>query len=134
MPEELVGECTEKVTSTTVKEMGRQGVRLSQNAQGRMKGLYEAVHMDTAEVLFKPDGTSEVENRAMEMTTEGDAILFQGRGTARMTGPTTMRVEGSLTCQTASKKLAWLNAAKIRYEGTGDTVTGEGKVKVFAQR
>ncbi len=134
MPEELVGELTENVTSTTIKEFGRQGVRLSQNNQGRMKGLYDATHMDTAEVLVKPDGTFESEIKGMEMTTEGEAILLQGRGTGRMTSPTMMRLEGSATCQTASKKFAWLNSAKIRWEGTGDTNTGEGKAKFFAQR
>ncbi len=134
MPEELVGEVTEKMTSTTVKEIGRQGVRFSQNNQGRMKGLYDAAHMDTAEVLLKPDGTFEFEGKGMEMTAEGEALLIQARGTGRMTGPTTIRWEGSGTYQTASKKFAWLNSAKMRYEGTGDTTTGEGKVKYFAQR
>ncbi len=134
MPEELVGEVTEKATSVTFKEFGRQGVRFSQNNQGRMKGLYDSTHMDTAEVLLKPDGTFELEARGMEMTMEGDAMLLQARGTGRMTGPTTIRMEGSLTYQTASKKFAWLNSAKIRWEGTGDTTTGEGKMKYFAQR
>ncbi len=134
MPEELVGELTEKVTSVTIQEIGRQGVRFSQNSQGRMKGLYDAGHMDTVEVLMKPDGTMEVELRGMEVTTEGEAILLQGRGTARMMSPTMNHVEGSATYQTASKKFAWLNSAKIRFEGTGETTTGEGKVKVFAQR
>ncbi len=134
MPEELVGEVTEKATSTTIKEIGRQGVRFSQNNQGRMKGLYDAVHNDTAEALFKPDGTAEFEVKGMEMTTEGDIILLQGRATGRMTSPTTSRWEGSATCQTASKKFAWLNAAKIRFEGTSDTTTGDSKAKFFAQR
>ncbi len=134
MPEELVGEVTERTTSVTVKEVGRQGVRLSQNAQGRTKGLYDATHMCTTEALMKPDGTAEAEFRGMERTTEGDAILLQGRGTGRMTGPTTSRWEGSATYLTASKKFAWLNSAKIRWEGTGDTSTGENTAKFFAQR
>ncbi len=134
MPEELLGELTERVTSTTVKEVGRQGVRFSQNSQGRIRGLYDATHMATIDALFKPDGTFEGEIRGMEMTTEGDAILVQGHATGRMTGPMTIRLEGSVTRQTTSKKLAWLNSAKIRFEGTADMVTGEAKEKVFAQR
>ncbi len=134
VPEELVGEVTEKATSMTINEVGRQGVRFAQNAQGRTKGLYDAAHMCTVEGLLQPDGTSEIEFRGMEMTTEGDAILLQGRGTMRLTSPTTKRGEGSATYQTASKMFAWLNSAKIRWEGTSDTATGEAKTRFFAQR
>ncbi len=134
MPEELVGELTTKMTSATIQEIGRQGVRGSQNSQGRMKGLYDASHLDTVDMLLKPDGTSELELRAMEMTAEGDMIIFQGRGTGRILNPTTNRVEGTCTIQTASKKFAWLNAAKGRFEGSANPLTGEATVKVFAQR
>lgn len=134
MPEELVGELTTKMTSTTIRRIGREGVRGSQNSQGRMKGLYDASHLDTVDMLYKPDGTAELELRAMEMSTEGDVILLQGRGTAKIPNPTTNRLEGTCIFQTASKKFAWLNAAKGRLEGSANPLTGEATVKVFARK
>ncbi|HYM39417.1 MAG TPA: hypothetical protein VEY12_04630 [Thermoplasmata archaeon] len=134
MPEELVGELTTKMTSTTIQKIGREGVRGSQNSQGRMKGLYNASHLDTVDLLYKPDGPSEFELRAMEMITEGDVILLQGRGTGNILNPTTNRLEGTCSFQTASKKFAWLNAAKGRLEGSANPTTGEATVKVFAQK
>ncbi len=134
MPEELVGELTTKMTSATIQEIGRQGVRGSQNSQGRMKGLYEASHLDTVDMLLKPDGTQEFDFRAMEMTSQGEVFIFQGRGTAKILNPTTNRLEATCTFQTASKKFAWLNAAKGRLEGNANPLTGEATMKVFAQK
>ncbi len=134
MQEELVGELTTKATSVTIKEMGPGGIRVSQNSQGRIQGLYDASHLDTMEGVLKPDGSMELEFQAMQMTTEGDLILVRGRGTTKMVSPTTSRIEGTGTFQTASKKFGWLNAAKGRLEGTVNPATSEAKVKVFAQR
>lgn len=133
MQEEFLGELRQKTTSVTIGEFGPEGVRFSENLRGEMKGLYNATHLETTVALFKPDGTIETDTRAVEMTTEGDVILIQLRGMMKMTPPVS-RSESKGTFQTASKKLAWLNSAKARYEGTADESMDEGTWKVFAQR
>jgi len=56
------------------------------------------------------------------------------KGTGKQVSPTSVHAEGEATYQTLSQKLAWLNSAKGRFEGTYDTSTGEFIAKVFAQK
>ena len=135
MPEEeFVGELAEKTTSVTIKEFTPEGVRISYNLQGKMKGQYEAAHMETVDAMFKPDGTYEFEARGLDQTDDGDMILIRVKGTGKQVSPTSVHAEGEATYQTLSQKLAWLNSAKGRFEGTYDTSTGEFIAKVFAQK
>jgi len=135
MPEEeFVGELAEKTTSVTIKEFTPEGVRISYNLQGKMKGQYEAAHMETVDAMFKPDGTYEFEARGLDQTDDGDMILIRAKGTGKQVSPTSVHAEGEATYQTLSQKLAWLNSAKGRFEGTYDTSTGEFIAKVFAQK
>ncbi len=133
MPEELLGELRQETTSVTIGEFGPEGLRFSEDLKGEMKGVYNATHLETTVALFKPDGTIETDTRAVEMTAEGDVILIQLRGQMKMTPPVS-RSESTGTFQTASKKLAWLNSAKVRCEGTADESREEGTWKVFVQR
>jgi len=135
MPEEeFVGELAEKTTSVTIREFTPEGVRISYNLQGKMKGQYEAAHMETVDAMFKPDGTYEFEARGLDQTDDGDMILIRVKGTGKQVSPTSVHAEGEATYQTLSQKLAWLNSAKGRFEGTYDTSTGEFIAKVFAQK
>ena len=135
MPEEeFVGELAEKTTSVTIREFTPEGVRISYNLQGKMKGQYEAAHMETVDAMFKPDGTYEFDARGLDQTDDGDMILIRVKGTGKQVSPTSVHAEGEATYQTLSQKLAWLNSAKGRFEGTYDTSTGEFIAKVFAQK
>lgn len=135
MPEEeFLGELAEKTTSVSIQEFTPEGVRMSYNLQGTVKGQFDAAHMETVDALFKPDGTYEFEVRGLDQTTAGDMILIRGKGTGTMVSPTTIRAEGEVTYQTMSKSLEWLNSAKGRFEGTYNQPTGEFIAKVFAQR
>ncbi len=134
MPEEFVYEVREKATSVTVEAFVPEGVRLAYNLQGQVKGQYDAARMESANALFRADGSGDLEIRIMDRTADGEIILIPGKGTVKMVSPTVIHVEGANTFMTASKRLAWLNPAKGRFEGTFDMGTGEAVVKCFAER
>jgi hypothetical protein len=132
--EEFLGELAEKTTSVTIREFTPEGVRMSYNLQGTVKGAFDATHMETVDALFKPDGVYDFEARGIDQTRDGDMVLTLAKGTGKMVSPTTIQAEGSVTYQTLSKNLEWLNSAKGRFEGTYDQTTGEFIAKVFARR
>ncbi len=134
MSEEFVYEVREKTTSVTVEAFTPEGVRLAYNMQGLVKGQYDAERLESANTLFRPDGSGDLEIRIMDRTAEGEIILIPGKGTVQMVSPTTVHVQGANTFMTTSKKLAWLNPAKGRFEGTFEMSTGEAVVKCFATR
>ncbi len=135
MPEEeFLGELAEKTTSVSIKEFTPEGVRISYNLQGRVKGQYEADHMETVDAMFKPDGTYEFEARGIDQTADGDMVLIRGKGTGKTVSPTSVHAEGEATYQTLSKNLEWLNTSKSRFEGTYNVPTGEFIAKIFVQK
>lgn len=135
MPEEeFLGELIEKTTSVTIKEFTPDGVLVSYNLQGRVKGQYDAAHMETVDALFKPDGTTDFEARALDQLDDGDVVMVRAKGTARQVSPTSIHAVGTATYQTASTKLAWLNSTQGRFEGTYDIPSGEFTAKAFAQK
>src|SRR6266566_1660927 len=82
MPEEeFLGELAEKTTSVTIKEFTPEGVLISYNLQGHVKGQYEAAHMETVDAMFKPDGTYEFEARGIDQTNDGERAV---RGDLRL--------------------------------------------------
>jgi hypothetical protein len=132
--EEFLGELAEKTTSVTIREFTPDGVRISYNLQGKVRGQYDADHMETVEALFKPDGTYEFEALGIDSTTEGEGIMIRSKGTGKQLSPTSVHAEGESTFMTQAKNLEWLNSAKGRFEGTYTTTTGEFVAKVFAQK
>src|ERR1700704_2021266 len=112
--EEFLGELAEKTTSVTIREFTPDGVRISYNLQGKVRGQYDADHMETVEAIFKPDGTYEFEALGIDQTTDGDMILLRGKGTGKQLSPTSVHAEGETTFMTQSKNLGWLNSAKGR--------------------
>ncbi len=131
---ELLIELRLKTTTTTVKDFTPSGVRLEQNIQGEAKGKYNANHVETVNVLWKPNGTSESESKGIEITRDGDAIFITTKGIGRSSGPTTVTGEGEVNFQTPSQKLAWLNSTKGRFQATIDLITGEIKGRVYAKK
>jgi hypothetical protein len=132
MPEEeFLGELSEKTTSVTIKEFTPDGVLISYNLQGTVKGQYDAAHMETVDALFKPDGTYEFESRGIDQTEDGDMLIIKGKGTGRQISPTSVHAEGEAVFQTLSEKLKRLNSAQGRFEGTYNVTTGEFIAKVF---
>ena len=132
--EEFLGELNEKTTSVTIREFTPDGVMISYNLQGTVKGQYQASHMETVDALFKSDGTYEFEARALDQIDDGDMVIIRAKGKGRQVSPTSVHAEGEAAYQTLSEKLKWLNGAKGRFEGTYNTETGEFAAKIFAQK
>ncbi|TLZ99946.1 MAG: hypothetical protein E6J92_10480, partial [Methanobacteriota archaeon] len=88
--EEFLGELAEKTTSVTLREFTPDGVRISYNLQGKIRGQYDADHMETVDAIFKPDGTYEFESLGMDQTVDGDMLLIKSKGTGRQLSPTSV--------------------------------------------
>jgi len=131
--ENLIAELKEKTTSITIKDFSPAGIRVDYNSEGEVTGMYNARHIETASGLVKPDGSSEYEARGIDTTSDGDTILITARGKGRVETPTSSRLEGEHTFQTASKKLAWLNKVKGRHEGTYNPATGEVSIRLYGK-
>ena len=132
--EELLGEYRGKIVTTTIKEISPSGVRIEINEEGQIKGKrYNVHHTETASILFKPDGTSEWETKAIERTKDGDVVVAFGGGTGRTTTPNMAAWEGKIQYMTQSPRLSWLNNATARLEGTTNIATGEIVGKAYSK-
>ncbi len=59
MKGELLFEFKAKNNSTTIKDIGPNGVQLEMNDHGEVSGKYHAGHIDTVSVRLKTDGTND---------------------------------------------------------------------------
>ncbi|HVH14713.1 MAG TPA: hypothetical protein VNA15_03220 [Candidatus Angelobacter sp.] len=130
--EELIAEVKEKATTITIKDFTPAGVRAEYNVQGETRGRYNARHIETVNVLFKPDGIVEYESKGIDTTPDGEIVLItsKGKGTMGLTGS----FEGESTFQTPSKKLAWLNNIKGLHRGTMNLMTDEASYKLYKKK
>ena len=132
--EELLLELRGKNTTRTIKEFSPAGIRLENNLEGEVKGLYNATYYATIDALVKPDGTIDYETRQIHTTDEGETVLVDYKGKSIRESPTHNRFVGENTFQTSSKKLAWLNGTQSRHEGEYNPFTGEQNLRVYARR
>lgn len=131
---ELLFELKAKTTTITVKDFTPAGIRTEYNLQGEVKGRFDAMHIETATVLGKPDGTFEFEVKSINATNDGDTVLITSKGKGRQETPTTARFQTEDSIQTNSAKLAWLNSTKTQGEGTYHFPTGELVAKFYAKK
>jgi hypothetical protein len=130
--EELLGQIRGKTVSRSIKDITPLGIRLELNNEGQFAGgKYNAAHLETVNLFQKIDGTLEWESKGLEMTPEGDGIVISGRGTGKLTGPTTVWAEGETVYMTQSPRLASLNMTKGSVRVTADNKTGEFEIKVY---
>ncbi len=120
-----------KIASIVIKEFTPQGVRAEVSGQGTVSGKYSAIHVETDNILLKPDGTREGEVRAVEFTKDGDVILITGKLTGRVVDQVRRVFEAEVTYQTRSKKLAWLNSTRGLAELQANLATGSTSGKTY---
>ncbi len=131
---ELFGELREKITSRSITDITPLGVRLELNSEGKFAGgKFIATHMETVRVFQNLDGTLEWEVKALEATLEGDIVVLSGKGTGKVTGPTTLGAQGEVVYMTQSPRLSWLNGMKARVEVTSNNATGETETKIYTR-
>jgi len=134
MKGELLFEFKAKNNSTTIKDIGPNGVQLEMNDHGEVSGKYHAGHIDTVSVSLKTDGTNDWQLKSIHNTKDGDMVVVWGGGQGRMSGPQTGTWEGELHFMTQSPKLAWLNNSTGWVEGQGNMSTGESSGKIYAKK
>src|SRR6266566_1835102 len=119
MKGELLFEFKAKNNSTTIKDIGPNGVQLEMNDHGEVSDKYHAGHIDTVSVSLKTDGTNDWQLKSIHNTKDGDMVVVWG---------------GELHFMTQSPKLAWLNNSTGWVEGQGNMATGESSGKIYAKK
>ena len=131
---ELLGEIRGKIVSRSIKDITPLGVRLELNNEAQfVGGKYSASHLETVNLFQNINGTLEWELKALQTAAEGDNVVIGGKGTGKVTGPTTLRAEGEFVYMTLSPKLSWLNETKGRLEVIANLATGEFENKVYSR-
>jgi hypothetical protein len=131
---ELLYEIKSKNVTTTIKDIGQNGIQLEMNDHGEISGKLHGGHIDTVSVNLKTDGTSDFQVKSLMNTKDGDMVVVTGAGKGKSTGPQTATWQGELHFMTQSPKLAWLNNSTGWVEGQGNMSTGESSAKVYAKK
>jgi hypothetical protein len=134
MDKELLFEGKENTTSVNVREISPAGTRLDITVAGKVSGKVTGQIMSTHNILMKPGGTSELEVKSL-IFSNGEPIFVMGKVTGKLVDPTPIgRIEGNLTIQTPSQKLAYLNTIKGWLEATYNMATGEYSFKIYVEK
>ncbi len=124
---EQIFEIKDKAVVTIIKEITKDGLKIQYNSMGQVTGKYNAMHIETVDIVQKMDGTNTWESRAVDTTKEGEIVVVSGKGIGKMTS-----FQGEYNYMTNSPKLAWLNSTKAFAEGTNDMTSGSAEIKVYA--
>ena len=134
MEKELLFEGKETTSAVNIKEFSPKGAVLDISLGGKISGKVEGFILSTHSILMKPDRTSEVEIRSI-IFSNGEAVFAMGEDTGKVVDPTPIgKIEGNLTFQTPSQRLAYLNKTKGWTEATYNIATGEYIFKVYATK
>ena len=132
LEKELLFEGKENTTSVNIKEFSSQGAMLDINLLGKINGKAQGFIMSTHNILLKPGGKSDVDIRSI-IFSNGEPIFASGKATGQIIDPAPIgKIEGTLTFQTPSQKLAFLNNTKGQSEALYNLATGEYRFKIYA--
>jgi len=131
MEKELLFEGKENTSSVNIKEFSSKGAMLDITLAGKISGKIAGIIMTTHNMLMKPDGTGEADLRSI-IFSNGEPIFIMGKAMGKLIDPTPIeKIEETLTFQTPSQKLAYLNTTKGWAEATYNIATGEYSFKVY---
>ncbi|MGZ4850820.1 MAG: hypothetical protein ACXV2C_05510 [Candidatus Bathyarchaeia archaeon] len=134
MEKELLFEGKENTSSVNIKEFTPVGVRLDITVAGKVSGKVAGQILSTHNILMKPGGTSELDLKSI-IFSNGEPIFVMGKANGKIVDPTPIgKIEGKLTFQTPSQKLAYLNTTKGWSEALYNMATGEYTFKVYATK
>jgi hypothetical protein len=132
MEKELLFEGKENTTSVNIKEFGPEGARLDITVAGKVSGKVTGFILSTHNIFMKPGGVSDLDLRSI-IFSNGEPIFVFGKATGKLVDPTPIgKIDGTLTFQTPSQKLAYLNTTKGQSEAFYNLATGEYSFKVYA--
>ena len=130
---ELLYELKSKNNTTTIKDIGPNGIQLEMNGTGEFNGKLHGGLLDTVSVNMKTDGSNEWQVKSILNTKDGDMVVVWGGGKGQMSGPTTGTWSGELHFMTQSPKLSYLNNTTGWVEGQGNMATRESSAKVYTK-
>ena len=131
MDKELLFEGKESTTSVNIKEFSSEGARLGITVAGKVSGKVTGFILSTHSILMKPGGISELDLRSIIFSNDEPIFVF-GKATGKIVDPTPIgKIDGDLTFQTPSQKLAYLNTTKGQSEALYNLATGEYSFKVY---
>jgi hypothetical protein len=132
MEKELLFEGKENTTSVNIAEFSPKGAKLDINLGGKVSGKVAGFILSTHNILMKPGGTSEVSIRSI-IFSNGEPIFVSGNATGKIVDPTPIgKIDGNLTFQAPSQRLAYLNTTKGWSEAFYNLATGEYTFKIYA--
>jgi hypothetical protein len=132
MEKELLFEGKENTTSVNIKEFSPEGARLDITVAGKVSGKVTGFILSTHNIFMKPGGVSDLDLRSI-IFSNGEPIFVFGKATGKLVDPTPIgKIDGILTFQTPSQKLAYLNTTKGQSEAFYNLATGEYSFKVYA--
>jgi hypothetical protein len=132
MEKELLFERKEIASSVNVKDFTPEGAMLEITLSGKISGKAAGFIMSTHKILMKPGGTSDVDIKSI-IFSNGEPVFAWGKAPGKIVDPTPIgKIDGTLTFQTSSQKLAYLNTIKGQSEATFNLATGEYNFKIYA--
>ncbi len=132
MEKELLFEGKENTSSVNIKEFSSEGTKLDITVAGKISGKVNGQIMSTHSILMKSGGISDLDLRSIVFS-DGEPILVSGKANGKIIDPTPIgKIDGTLTFQTPSQKLAYLNTTKGWSEATYNMATGEYAFRVYA--
>ena len=130
---EFLSEFEGKITDVVIIPVP-EGTRVDAEFDGTLRGpKINGSAKGVDYVLFREDGTGILHVHGVVTTDEGELIYIEASGFVKPTdqeGYSDMKE--TVTCQTASKKYAWLNTKLVASEGYSNTRTGEVHLRYFA--
>ena len=128
MEKELLFEGKENASSVNVKDFSPEGAMLEITLSGKISGFILSTH----KILMKPGRVSDVDIKSI-IFSNGEPIFAWGKATGKIVDPTPIgKIDGTLTFQTPSQKLAYVNTTKGQSEATFNLATGEYNFKIYA--
>jgi hypothetical protein len=131
---ELLYEVKSKNVTTTIKDIGANGIQLEMNDHGEVSGKFHGSHIDTVSVNVKTDGSNEWSVKSIMNTKDGDMVVVWGGGKGQATGAQSANWSGEVHFMTQAPKLSWLNNTSGWVEGQGNMATGESHAKIYAKK
>lgn len=131
MEKELLFEGKENTSSVNIKEFTPAGVRLEITVAGKVNGKVTGQILSTHNILMKSGGISELDLKSI-IFSNGEPIFVSGKANGKLVDPTPIgKIEGTLTFQTPSQKLAYLNTIKGWSEALYNMATGEYTFTIY---
>ena len=132
MEKELLFEGIENTTSVNVKEFSPAGARLDITISGKISGKLTGQILSTHFILLKAGGVSEIDLKSV-IFSNGEPVFVSGKATGKIVDPAPIgKIQGDLTFQTPSQRLAYLNTTKGWTDALYNLATGEYTFKVYA--